>query len=108
MDERKASLQKKIEKTLHGMQRVPSLLFSYPQEDLNSVNVNWLLMEPMHGIGNHIKNVFQEIPHHFSDERKDILSFIPTSFNGKGMIRCCRLSYKFVTHCIKLSERIPT
>ena len=70
MDERKASLQKMLEKMLHGMQRVPSLLFSCPQEDLNNVNLGRyeLLMEPMHDIANHIKNVFQEIPHHVSDE----------------------------------------
>ena len=74
MDESKASLQKKLEKALHGMQRLPSLLFSCPQEELNNVNLGRyeLLMEPMHDIANHIKNVFQEIPHHFSDERKRI------------------------------------
>ena len=90
MDESKASLQKKLEKALHGMQRVPSLLFSCPQEEVNNVNLGRyeLLMEPMHNIANHIKNVFQEIPLHFSDEKKDILSFISTTFNCKGMIRC--------------------
>ena len=90
MDESKVSLQKKLEKILHGMQQVPSLLFSCLQEDLNNVNLGRyeLLMEPMHDIANHIKKDFREIPHHFPDEKKYILNFISTSFNGKGMIRC--------------------
>ena len=98
MDASKASFQKKLEKTLRDMQRVPSLLFSCPQEDLNNVNLGRyeLLMEPMHDIANHIKNVFQEIPHHFSNEKNVFLSFISSSFNGKGMISCvdyCNIFY---------------
>ena len=82
----KESLQKK--KTLHGIQRVPSLLFSCPQEDFNNINLGRyeLLTEPMHDNANHIKNVFHEIPHHFLDEKKDI-NFIAASFNGKGILR---------------------
>ena len=58
MDESKASLQKKLEKTLHGMQWVPSSLFSCPQEDLNNINLGRyeLLMEPMHDIALDLKN----------------------------------------------------
>ena len=59
MKERQA-FKKKVEKTLHGIQRVPSLLFSCPQEDFNNINLgrSKLLMEPMHDNANHIKNVF--------------------------------------------------
>ena len=72
MDESKVSLQKKLEKTLHGMQQVPSLLFSCPQEDLNNVNLGRyeLLIEPMH-IANHIKNVFRKF-HTTFQMRKNI------------------------------------
>ena len=72
MNESMASLQKRFEKTPHGIHRVPSLLSCCSQVDLNNVNLGRyeILMEPMHYIANHIKNVFQEIPHHFSDERK--------------------------------------
>ena len=109
MDEGKASLQKKLEKTLHGIQRVPSLLFSCPQEDFNNINLGRyeLLMEPMHDNHNHIKNVFHELPHHFLDEKKDIVNFIAASFNGKGILRCVDYRKSLLLTALHCQQKYP-
>ena len=82
-------LKEKLTKEMHGMQRVPSLLFNNPEGDINSLGLSSyeiLACEPLHDIMNHIKNLFLEIPHHIDDKSK-LKDFIEASFNGKDCQR---------------------
>ena len=58
-------LKAELTKEMHGMQRVPSLLFNNPEGDINSLGLESyeiLACEPLHDIMNHIKNLFLELP----------------------------------------------
>ena len=83
-------LRDKLIKEMCGIQRVPSLLFNQPDTDISSTELRSyeiLGCEPLHDIGNHIKNLFFEIPHHFEDVVK-IRSLIEATFNDKDSRRC--------------------
>ena len=78
-------LKEELTKEMHGMQRVPSLLFNNPEGDINSLGLasyEILACEPLHDIMNHIKNLFLEIPHHVEDKSK-LKDLIEASFNGR-------------------------
>ena len=83
----KQSLQASLDMTMHGIQRMPALLFPKPfakLEDLNLERYEILINEPLHDISNHIKNIQQEIPYHVPKEKKSLVKeIINTSFNGK-------------------------
>ena len=82
-------LKEQLTKEMHGMQRVPSLLFNNPEGDINSLGLasyEILACEPLHDIMNHIKNLFLEIPHHVKDKSK-LKDLIEASFNGKDCQR---------------------
>ena len=58
-------LRYKLDRTMMGIQRVPTLLFNDPTEDLENVGLGSyeiLACEPLHDITNHIENIFKEIP----------------------------------------------
>ena len=84
---------------MHGIQMVPSILFNCPDGDLNLIgleNYEILACEPLHDIENHIKNVFEEIPH--MADKKKITYFIYAVFNGKdskAWFTLVRLTYSF-------------
>ena len=48
-------------------------------------NYEILACEPLHDIENHIKNVFEEIPHHMADKKK-VTDFIGAVFNGNEVL----------------------
>ena len=82
-------LKEELTKEMHGMQRVPSLLFNNPEGGINSLGLasyEILACEPLHDIMNHIKNLFLEIPHHVKDKSK-LKDLIEASFNGKDCHR---------------------
>ena len=52
---------------MHGIQRMPALLFTTPFAQLDSIYLgkyDILVNEPPHYISNYIKNLQHEIPHH--------------------------------------------
>ena len=86
-----ADLLKHLKTNMHGIQRVPSLLFNTPEcdIDLRLGHYEILPCEPLHDIENHIKNLFEEIPHHMGDDKKAIQEFFIAVFNGKESKRGC-------------------
>lgn len=80
------TLQSKIEDTMHGIQRVPALMYEEPLQGLNFFNLNnyeILSTEPLHDVSNHIKNLYVEIPLHAGKQRKQLEEIIELSFHGK-------------------------
>jgi hypothetical protein len=88
-DERENCLS--ITEELHGIQRVPELLFHTLNKGLETINCKHyeiLPFEPLHDIGKHIENIFQELPHHLErDQAKPILDVLDVSLNGKDTKR---------------------
>ena len=87
-----ADLLKLLKTNMHGIQRVPSLLFNSPNGDINNMHLmhyEILPCEPLHDIENHIKNLFEEIPHHMGNDKKMINDFLISVFNGKESKRGC-------------------
>ena len=60
---------------LHGIQCVPALLVHTPDiplKHLHLANYEILPTEPLHDIGHHIENVWNELPHHLEDEQRQV------------------------------------
>jgi len=89
--QKKDVLQDKLSSLMHGMQRLPSLLFENPTAtllDLSLEKYEISAIEPMHDIGNHIKNLYEEIPSHFPKTVQQALKeVIEASFRGKTQRR---------------------
>ena len=83
----KQHLESLLEVEMHGIQRLPALMFNEPfvsLEDLNLDKYEILVNEPLHDISNHIKNIQVELPNHLDKELKvKIHDVILSSFNGK-------------------------
>lgn len=81
----KLELEPLLKKELEGQKRVPIILKNDPVngvENLNLTKYELASVEPMHDIGGHFANVFEELPHHLSsikeikrncDRRKSLL-----------------------------------
>ena len=79
-------LRVKLEEEMHGIHRTPALLFSRPETTIADSclgNYEILFTEPLHDVSNHIKNLYEEIPHHFKKEKNLIEQTISISFNNK-------------------------
>ena len=76
-----------LENEVHGIQRVPALMYNNPLDTLESLNLSKyeiLVTEPLHDLSNHIKNLYQEIPYHVpKNMKKDVRQILDVSFNGK-------------------------
>ena len=76
-----------LENEVHGIQRVPALIYNNPLDTLESLNLSKyeiLVTEPLHDISNHIKNLYQEIPYHVpKNKKKDVRQILDISFDGK-------------------------
>ena len=72
---------------MHGISRFPSLLYDYPNHDLEELSLSQyetLPTEPLHDIFNHIKNIYQELPFHVDKADKSLVTkAIERSFHGK-------------------------
>ena len=72
---------------MHGIQRMPALLFSAPFAQLDSIYLDKyriLVNEALHDISNHIKNLQHEIPHHVPKKKTTLVKdIITSSINGK-------------------------
>ena len=80
-------LQFKLQNEMHGIQRLPALMFNEPSSSLLQLNLNKyeiLNNEPLHDISNHIKNLFHDLPWQFENPFKEnFQSIISSSFNDK-------------------------
>lgn len=60
-------LQSELDSHMRGLERVPALLFNYPQASLKDLGLDHyeiLPAEPLHDVGHHTENVFAEFPKH--------------------------------------------
>ena len=80
-------LQDLLDATVHGIQRVPAILFNNFDTSLSDIklqNYEILFTEPLHDVSNHIKNMYAEIPYQIDKQkRKEVLNVIELSFNNK-------------------------
>ena len=76
-----------LENEVHGVQRVPALMYNNPLDTLASLNLlkyEILLTEPLHDISNQTKNLYQEIPYHVpKNKTKNVRQILDVSFNGR-------------------------
>ena len=76
-----------LENEVHGIQRVPALMYNNAFDTLESLNLSKyeiLFTEPLHDVSNHIKNLYQEISYHVpKDKKKDVRQILDISFHGK-------------------------
>ena len=72
---------------MHGIQRLPALLFGQSNFNLQSLHLDSyeiLTHEPLHDFMNYIKNLYEELPLHLPKEKKEKLrDIINSSFNAK-------------------------
>ena len=94
---------------MQGIQRVPSLFFNCPDWDLDFMgldNYEILACEPLHDIENHIKNLFEEIPHHMT-EKKKVTDFIGAVFSGKDSKRGVAYHTSLIKVCCHFKKEYP-
>ena len=72
---------------MHGIQRLPALLFDNPLTTLDEVGLDKyeiLNNEPLHDISHHTQNLYDELPNHFPKIiKKSFKEIILALFNGK-------------------------
>ena len=79
----KKELEKLLTEELHGVQRVPALLYNNPTSTLESINCGKyevLSFEPLHDIGKHIENMLTELPYYLPAKEASAV---------KDVIHCC-------------------
>ena len=85
--ETKEELQNLLKEELHGVQRVPALLYQNPTLPLDSINCGdykVLGFEPLHDISHHIENVLSELPEHLpKKEASELNALIEFCLRGK-------------------------
>ena len=82
----KKSMESVLSQELCGTKMVPALRYGNEFETVESKIPNYevLPVEPCHDIPGHIKNIYDELPHHLIKEEKEILEYaITTSFNKR-------------------------
>ena len=89
--ETKKELEKLLAEELHGVQRVPALLYTNPTSTMESINCGKyevLSFEPLHDIGKHIENILTELPFHLpKKEAAAVNDVIQCSLGGKDTKR---------------------
>ena len=87
MLDKKSQLEDLLKEELHGVQRVPALLFTTPDQTLESINCasyENLSFEPLHDIGKHIENLLTELPNHLpTSEASKLKAVLELSIGGK-------------------------
>ena len=85
--DKKKELEDLLKEELHGVQRVPALLFTSPDKTLESFNCasyEILGFEPLHDIGKHIENLLTELPDHLPTyEASKLKAVLKLSIGGK-------------------------
>ena len=82
-------LQGLLDCEMHGIQRLPAVLFNnhaLALKDINLENYEILKNEPLHDVSNQIKNLYEEMPNHVpKDMRSSFKKIISASYNGKEL-----------------------
>ena len=72
---------------MHGIQRLPTLLFQNPTDNLDQLflqHYEILNNEPLHDVSQHTQNLYEEITNHLpKDFKQSLKKIIHHSFNGK-------------------------
>ena len=80
-------LQGLLDCEMHGIQRLPAVLFNnhaLTLKDINLEKYEILKNEPLHDVSNQIKNLYEEMPNHVpKDMRSSFKQIITASYNGK-------------------------
>ena len=80
-------LQGLLDCEMHGIQRLPVVLFIdyvLTLKDINLENYEILKNKPLHNVSNQIKNLYEEMPNHVpKDMRSSFKKITTASFNGK-------------------------
>jgi hypothetical protein len=83
----KEELQNLLKDELHGVQRVPALLYPNPNLPLDAINCGEyeiLGFEPLHDISHHIENILTELPSHLpKKEASELNALIEFCIGGK-------------------------
>ena len=104
LDAKLADMKDMLADEMHGIQRLPALLFYHPEISFSAAKLNFyeiLNNEPLHDISNHIKNIHEELPHLVEKtDRKEVEATIKSSFNGAEAKNAAnyRKSLLIVTH----------
>ncbi|XP_065678700.1 uncharacterized protein LOC136093585 [Hydra vulgaris] len=87
----KKILQQKLDNEMHGMQRLPALLFNEDFDDLEKLYLSKyeiLPCEPLHDVKGHTSNLYEEISSHLNTiERKLFKEMVSLSFDNKDCKR---------------------
>ena len=96
---------------MHGIQRLPALWYDYPNhsmEELNLSHYEILPNEPLHDVSNYIKNIYQELPSHMTNnEKKIVTEVIDKSFNVKEARNSSDYRKSLLVVCAFFIERFP-
>ena len=89
----KKELEQLLAEEMHGVQRVPALLYTNSTctlETIKCAHYEVLTFEPLHDIGKHIENVITELPSHLPNkEANAIQELIHLSIGSKATQRTC-------------------
>ena len=104
-------LQDLLNKQMHDIKRLPSLLYNNPNADLKELNLEQyeiLNNEPLHDISHHTQNLYEEIPLHLPKHHKESLKeIIKKSFNEKEAKNSSDYRDSLITVCIWLIKHHP-
>ena len=104
-------LQELLIKEMHGIQRLPALLFQNPTDNLDELflqHYEILNNEPLHDVSHHTQNLYEEIPNHLPKVFKQSLKkIIYNSFNGKEAKNSSNYRESLLILCVWLSENHP-
>ncbi|CAB4002167.1 Hypothetical predicted protein [Paramuricea clavata] len=90
--ETQEDLKRLLTDELHGVQRVPALLYTNPLASLASINCDKyeiLPFEPLHDVGKHIENILVELPMHVSPEEATMITETIELCLGKKETKRC-------------------
>ena len=104
-------LQEFLIKEMHGIQRLPALLFQNPTDNLDKLflkHYGILNNEPLHDISHHTQNLYEEIPTHLpKDFKQSLKKIIHNSFNGKEAKNSSNYRESLLILCVWLTEIHP-
>ncbi|XP_019624951.1 PREDICTED: uncharacterized protein LOC109470439 [Branchiostoma belcheri] len=96
-DMNKTNLNVHLKHTLHGVKRIPTLLYGCPNasvEDLNLSHLEEPGSEAMHDLCNHAKNLFEEIPHRVPTHVAGIVKRVNNLvLNSQDTVRAADMRY---------------
>ena len=77
-------------------------------EELNLSHYEILPNDPLHDVSNYIKNIYQELPSHMTNNEKKIaIEVIDQSFNGKEARNSSDYRRRLIVVCAFFIERFP-